>query len=731
MWNAYTLSSIKHNRAAGLSLTLASAIAALFLSLLAHLFFNFWYYDTELIRFEEGDWHARLEFTGDLPDLEWISALPSVAELRVGDLPAYRTGKRVDITFRDMRETYQLAPQLAEQLGLDDSALSYHTKLLSQYLIYDPQHAQPPLLLPFSLAVLAIASFGLVLIIRSAFMISLGARMRQFGMLASIGASPRQIRIGLLQEAFGLCTLPIVLGNLAGIALCFIFSLLANQFGKDFQRMPVSFQLNGWVCLASLLLTCLTVYLSARGPAKRISRMAPLEAIRNIAEPQLKRKKRVGLLALLFGIEGQLAGISLKARRKALWIANLSLSLSLLAFTLFVCFATLSSISVQHTYFERYKDAWDLMVTFKERDLMDVAVSERPQIAQLEGVASVVAYQKARAYARIGFDQQSEELQQLGGLAALSEQAVRLADNSYLVEVPLIVLDDAAFADYRRTLGIDDQAQGAILLNRIWNSKQSNFRNKLYIDFLKPGQQRLQLSNKQGEVLSVELPIIGYAMQGPVLREEYANYTLVHFLPLSLWQTIAPQIEHVEPHSQLRILLHNEDQIDALHVQLEQLLGQSPQIELENRPQAERNNRTIFQGYITIVGALCALFALIGISNVFTNALALIYQRRREFARYLSLGMTPASIRKILAIEALVIAGRPLLITLPLTALFVLFALNVTYLDPREFLSQLPILPLGLFMLAILGSVALAYHLGWRQLNHMNLSEALKDDSLL
>jgi len=181
----------------------------------------------------------------------------------------------------------------------------------------------------------------------------------------------------------------------------------------------------------------------------------------------------------------------------------------------------------------------------------------------------------------------------------------------------------------------------------------------------------------------------------------------------------------------LRILLHNEDQIDVLHAQLKQLLGQNPQIELENRPQAERNNRTIFQGYITIVGALCALFALIGISNVFTNALALIYQRRREFARYLSLGMTPASIRKILAIEALVIAGRPLLITLPLTALFVLFALNVTYLDPREFLSQLPILPLGLFMLAILGSVALAYHLGWRQLNHMNLSEALKDDSLL
>jgi putative ABC transport system permease protein len=729
MWNAYTLSSIKHNRASGLALILASGIAALFLSLLALLFFNLWHYDTVRIVAEEGDWHARLAFDGSTTDLERIRALPSVAELTLVELPAGRDAKRVDIIFWNMREAYQAGPQIAQELGLDHTAISYHTRLLAQHLIYDPQDAQPPLLLPFAISVFAIACFGLVLIIRSAFMISLGARIRQFGILASVGASPRQIRSGLMQEAFGLCLLPIVLGNLAGVALCFGFILLVNQIGKSFQPMPLVFQFDSRIWLGSLLLSLLTVYLSARGPAKRLSRIPPLEAIRSVVEPQLKRKKRAGLLALLFGVEGELASISLKARSKALLIANLSLSLSFLAFTLFVCFATLSSISTKYTYFERYKDAWDLMVTFKERALSEGR--EYRQIAQLDGVASVVAYQKAESYARIGFAQQSESLEQLGGLGALSDKAVQLGNDSYLVEVPLVILDDEAFDQYRQTLGIEGQAQGAILLNRIWNSKQSNFRYKSYIDFLKPDQQGLSLSDKQGQPLSAELPIIGYAMEGPALREEYANFALVQFLPLSLWQTISGQIESVEPDSKLRILLHDPAQIDALQLQIEQLLGQSPQIELENRLQEERDNQAIFQGFITIIGVLCGLFALIGIANVFTNALAIVYQRKREFARYLSLGMTPASIRKILAIEALVIAGRPLLITLPLTVLFVIFAVNASYLDPREFLDQLPILPLGLFMLAILGSVALAYYLGWRQLNRTNLSEALKDDSLL
>ena len=68
---------------------------------------------------------------------------------------------------------------------------------------------------------------------------------------------------------------------------------------------------------------------------------------------------------------------------------------------------------------------------------------------------------------------------------------------------------------------------------------------------------------------------------------------------------------------------------------------------------------------------MCALLALIGIANVFSNTLSFLQQRKREFARYISIGMTPAQMRKLFCAEAFVIAGRPILITLPLTVIFV------------------------------------------------------------
>ena len=87
--------------------------------------------------------------------------------------------------------------------------------------------------------------------------------------------------------------------------------------------------------------------------------MTPLEAIRNTGELCLKKKRQSRILTLLFGLEGELAGNALKARKKALRTSTLSLTLSFLGFTLILCFFTLSGISTRSTYFERYQDVWE------------------------------------------------------------------------------------------------------------------------------------------------------------------------------------------------------------------------------------------------------------------------------------------------------------------------------------------------------------------------------------
>ena len=67
------------------------------------------------------------------------------------------------------------------------------------------------------------------------------------------------------------------------------------------------------LCL-SLLTTAVTLLVSAWIPARKMSRLTPLEAIKNTGELQLKRKKNSRLLSLLFGIEGELAGNALNRK---------------------------------------------------------------------------------------------------------------------------------------------------------------------------------------------------------------------------------------------------------------------------------------------------------------------------------------------------------------------------------------------------------------------------------
>lgn len=130
-------------------------------------------------------------------------------------------------------------------------------------------------------------------------------------------------------------------------------------------------------------------------------------------------------------------------------------------------------------------------------------------------------------------------------------------------------------------------------------------------------------------------------------------------------------------------------------------------------------------------GGFCVLLAVIGIGNVFPNTLRFVRQRKREFARYMSVGMAPAEIRKMFCIEALVIAGRPVFITLPIAGLTVWYILQTSYIEAVLFLAEMPLIPIAIFMLAIVGTVTFAYYLGWRNVRKINLTEVLRDDTML
>ncbi len=392
-----------------------------------------------------------------------------------------------------------------------------------------------------------------------------------------------------------------------------------------------------------------------------------------------------------------------------------------------LCFTTLAVISTRYTYFERYQNAWDVMITLKDTEIQDFSLTASLQ--EIPGIQDATVYQKAESTTFLPAELQSDELRALGGLETVAGTSG--TDGSYPVSVPIIILDDASFLDYCAQIGAVPGLDGAVVLNQIRDSINSNFRYPTYVPFVSEDRRTTMLCRADK---SIEVPVLSYTNIVPKLREEYEAYSLVHFISLTMWRDVLSQAGEAEDDSYIRILSSGNASLadlNSLEGTAGQLISRQYEIECENRVQEKLSNDNMMQGMVMVLGAFCVLLAIIGIANVFSNTFGFLRQRKREFARYMSIGLTPQEMRQIFCIEAFVIAGRPLFITLPLTVLFVQFAVTASYLDPMVFWAEAPVLPILIFAAVIVLSVALAYYMGGKRLLQCDLNEILQNDVLV
>ena len=729
MWKNYSKSYIKNNRASSISIMAAAFVAAMFLSCVCSIAYDFWAYDVEQIILEEGGWQGRIvceSFSSD--DLSMVCQFANVEKAVINEELSKKEGNVIDVYFKNARTIYRDMPFIAAQLGLNEDSIRYNSLLLSRYFIHDPEDEAPPMLLALYAVILFIVAVSLILIIRGSFELSMNARIHQFGIFSSIGATPRQIRTCLLQEAMVLSILPMLLGSMSGVLISYGVIKAVNFFAADVSgRHEAAFQYHPSIFAVTVFISFLTVIFSAWIPARKLSRMTPLEAIRNTNDLLLKKKKHSRFLSYIFGIKGELAGNALKAQKKHLRISFISLLLSFLGFSIMLCFTALADISTRYTYFERYQDVWDIMITLKDTELTDFGLTD--ELRDISGIKDAAVYQKAKAMTFLPEGLQSDELSSLGGFESVS--GTPNENGQFQVSVPIVVLDDRGFLNFCSQIGITPSLDGAIVLNQIWDSRNSNFRYKEYVPFVREDNQKTILYKNDK---TVEIPVLSYTQTVPALREEYDAYALVHFIPLTMWNKTLGEVCEAESDSYIRILSNrtaNLADLNGLEQEIVRLVSKQYEIESENRIQERLSNDSLIQGMVMIFGAFCVLLAMIGIANVFSNTLGFLRQRKQEFARYMSIGLTPQEMRKMFCIEAFVIAGKPLLITLPLTVLFAQFAVTASYLDPMVFWSEAPILPILIFAAAIVFFVTLAYYIGGKRLLQCDLNETLQNDALI
>lgn len=472
---------------------------------------------------------------------------------------------------------------------------------------------------------------ALLILIYHAFEMTKEGRLHQFGILQSIGATPRQLYMALMQEAFALAVVSFLPALPLGIGVAFLIIWYMGKWNQKLQmEVVVRFVYSPGLLFLTAGLCLVTVWLAAHRTARRLSRIGVLEAIKGRPEEMRWKIRKRQFFRSLSSVEWEVAFRSLYARKRAFTTASISITLSFLVLSLFLNFWAISKASTRQTYFERYQDVWDVMLQIEGQTIESELLQ---RICKLDGVKEGV-----------GFFLESEE------------------------EKTRLILDNDTYQAWKQ--------------------------------------------EKSGEL--------------PRLRVSYEDYSNLEVI--SLEENDSQSEENYQIFYQIRAV--SEDKISKVETEIQNLMQGRLDYRLENRQREWEDEQKIRRGYEWFMEGICALFACIGIANIFANTLGSIRLRKKEFARYQSMGFSPDSLKKILALEALILAGRPVIICLPFNVLFVAWALSISPPTFLDYLKVMPILPLGLFIGAILAFTAFACYLAGRQILRADIVESLRDDTL-
>jgi putative ABC transport system permease protein len=520
----------------------------------------------------------------------------------------------------------------------------------------------------YSLAAILIGliMFGSISLIYNAFSISVSDRIREFGLLSSIGATKRQLRKMVFMEAVYVSGIGIPIGILSGIVgMGITFFFLGNKMsyivGIDKVQFHLSFSLP--VLLVACLLSFLTVLLSAWLPSKRANKATAMDCIRQTEEVRVRAKevKTPKLVYRLFGLEGMLGDKNFKRSRRRYRVTVASLFMSIVLFISASSFCTYLTDSVKDVF--TYND-YDIMMQWQTAtdgtkiDLTDT-------IASLKDTVGITGYSGMKRTYREGRLTDNTLLDKTVRLYGLTEETYQ----AYLKQVGL------SLADYE-----NEEAPLAIAMveNGTFNPETGRLEKQTVLD--KSVRELLLINDtddtedtEEEEEQEILVKIGAYVDELPLgMNTEYVASGIYLFYPLKIYEGLFTE---------------NSENIIYFKTETPEATYQSFLRTAEEKGYSENWFYTIYEEmkrakYLVMViqtfsYGFITLITLISLANVFNTISTNVLLRRKEFAVLRSVGMTARGLRKILSYECILYGVKSLVLGIPV-------AFGVTYLIYRS-----------------------------------------------
>ncbi|MBO5095800.1 MAG: ABC transporter permease [Bacilli bacterium] len=559
--------------------------------------------------------------------------------------------------------------------------------------------------------VIGIIVFTSVFCIKNSFDISITEKIKQYGMLRSVGATKRQIKKNVFYEATILGLIGIPLGVLLGYLASYILIIISNYYLTDMIEagFKLEFVFSMIAVLVAIVLGIVTIYFSAFRSAKRASKVSPIDSIRNSANIKInpKKIKSPKFIKKIFGMGGEISFKNLKRNKKKYRTTVISIVVSVFVFIALSGFMGLAFQEVDNEL-----KLSDFNISLSANITNKNSYNKFIGTVNLDGIENYTILRSSEL-SFVGTHYSKEYLDFL-------KIKQKDQDEEY---ISIFAIGEEQYNKYIKSLGLDynDIKDKAILLDKeyVVRFDENNKRDTKYMSIFdfKKGDVINSTITSTNKNINIEIGLV--TEEKPFgLKNMSAQYIIVSD---EMFDNIAE--------SKGLDIFYKSNNATKLQDDIDNYLKGEDYYSINNI--AENVNK--LNNLFTLIGiflyGFIIVISLIGITNIFNTITTNMELRKQEFAMLKSVGMTTKEFNRMIRLESLFMGIKSLFFGIPIG--IVLSYLIYHFLSKESGIPyKPPVVAIIISIVVVFILISLIMKYSMNKINKQNTIETIRNENI-
>lgn len=557
--------------------------------------------------------------------------------------------------------------------------------------------------------VMAIIVVTSVFCIKNSFDISITEKIKQYGMLRSIGATKKQIKHNVFYEASILGLIGIPLGILAGILASYILIIVSNYYLGDFMASDIKliFSFSFIAIIFAIILGIVTIYASAFKSAKKASRISPIDSIRNSSTIKInsKKVKSPKIINKLFGVGGDISYKNLKRNKKKYRTTVISIIVSVSVFIALTSFMSIAFDSI-----ERELNISDYNISLTATDYNEEEYQKLIATTSLDNILNYTILRESELkFSNTYYNQEYIDWINLDLNSTI---------NSY---ISIISIGDYQYKKFIESLGLDYNSikDKAILLDYSsvsrYNEEDNKFESK-YLHVYKFKDHDM-ISGTLTDNSNFNIEIFKVTENKPFGLKNVNNALL-----------ISDDLFNKIYSSKVINIYYDSSNANKLQDDIDEALT-GVDYAVNNIEESVNMMNNLFTLIGIFLYGFIIVISLIGITNIFNTITTNMELRRQEFAMLKSIGMTKKEFSRMISLESIFMGIKSLVFGIPIGLILSYLIHHYLTLD-SGLPYKMPVIAILIAIITVFILIFIIMKYSMNKINKQNTIETIRNENI-